>query len=87
MFTIEIKKLKSEKIVNLEMKACRHCLIAFDDTVNRWNKHNIEKHETSCVKNPINISVKKTKKINIPSTGQKTIGKNFTQFLTIYKIH
>ncbi len=60
---------------NIEIKACRHCLIAFDDTVNRWNQYNIKMHETSCIKNSINISITKTK-INICSTSQKTICNN-----------
>jgi len=54
---------------NIEIKACRHCFVAFEDTVNRWNQYNMKMHETWCIKNPINISIKKTK-INI-STGQK----------------
>ena len=44
-------------------------------TVNRWNQYNIKMHETSCIKNPINISIKKTK-TNIFSTGQKTKSHN-----------
>ncbi len=46
---------------NIEIKACRYCFVAFEDRVNRWNQYNMKMHETSCIKIPINISIKKQK--------------------------
>ncbi len=61
MENIEIKACRLCFQKDINHPVCRHCFVAFEDTVNRWNQFNMKMHETSCIKNPINISIKKQK--------------------------